>query len=61
MSRREPQAMTVEEVAAQMKCHPVTIRRAIRAGRLPAARFGHLLRIDPADVDALFVTAKAPR
>ena len=32
--------LTPEEVAEQMKLHPVTIRRMLRAGELPGVKIG---------------------
>jgi excisionase family DNA binding protein len=48
--------------AAHAQCHPDTIRRRIAEGKLPAYRFGvKLIRIDLADVDALFTPFASAR
>lgn len=45
-----PQPLRVREVAEIATVSPLTIRRAIDAGELPAFRFGRALRIDQSDV-----------
>lgn len=41
--------------AARVGVHPKTLRRRIASGELTAYRFGpKLIRLDPAEVDALF-------
>jgi excisionase family DNA binding protein len=46
--------LTVDEVAAIVRCHPTTVRRAVAAGDLQAGHIGHgpkaQMRIAPADV-----------
>ena len=55
-----PQFLTVPEVAAQLRVDPVTVRRWISAGRLPAFRVGRGgYRIKVADVEALIGAAPA--
>lgn len=45
-----PARLTVSEAAARLGCNPETVRRAIRAGKLPASRplgsRGLLIRLD---------------
>ncbi len=43
--------MTVAEVAALMRVSTMTVYRLIKAGDLPAVRFGKSYRLDEADVD----------
>ena len=44
--------MTVAEVAGLMRVSTMTVYRLIKAGDLPAVRFGKSYRLDEADVDA---------
>ena len=44
--------LTVDEVAKQLRLHPITVRRHIRSGRLPATRIGRSVRIREEDVQA---------
>lgn len=45
---------TIAEAAARTRVCTKTLRRWIAAGRLTAYRYGpHLIRLDPAEVDAL--------
>ncbi len=39
---------TVEEVAAQLRVHKLTVYRAIKSGKLQAQRVGKLIRINGA-------------
>jgi excisionase family DNA binding protein len=48
----EPRLMTVARVAAQLDCHPETIRRAIREGRLACYRMRGCTRISPEHLQA---------
>ena len=50
--QQRPRFMTVAEVAALMRVSTMTVYRLIKAGDLPAVRFGKSYRIDEADVDA---------
>ena len=50
--QERPRFMTVAEVAALMRVSTMTVYRLIKAGDLPAVRFGKSYRIDEADVDA---------
>lgn len=45
--------LTVNECAALLAVDHKTVRRLIDRGELPALRVGRVLRIDPADLDAL--------
>lgn len=49
----EPELLTVEQAAAYLQMHKVTVYKYIRAGRLPAAKLGKVYRIYRRDVDAL--------
>ena len=46
-----PRFMTVAEVAELMRVSTMTVYRLIKAGDLPAVRFGKSYRLDEADVD----------
>lgn len=50
--QERPRFMTVAEVAALMRVSTMTVYRLIKAGDLPAVRFGKSYRIAEADVDA---------
>ena len=52
MAQRRPRFVTVAEVAELMRVSTMTVYRLIKAGVLPAVRFGKSYRIDEADVDA---------
>lgn len=45
---------TIQEAAELLSCHPDTIRRAIRAGKLKAAAFGKGIRISRADLEKYY-------
>ena len=49
-------ALTVEELAAQIKYHPESVRRAIRQGRINALRFGAGWRIPAPEVVRILTT-----
>jgi excisionase family DNA binding protein len=50
-----PHYRTLAEEAARTSVSVKTLRRRIAEGQLTAYRFGpHLIRLDPAEVDALF-------
>jgi len=51
--------LTVDQAAAYLKIHRVTVYKYIRAGLLPAARLGKVYRIRRRDVDALVQTLHA--
>ena len=46
--------LSVEDVSAMLRITPQTIRRHIREGKLPAARFGRFWRVRRTDLEALF-------
>lgn len=50
--------LTRQEAAERVSCSVATIDRRIRNGELPARRSGRLVRIDPADLDAMFSDPK---
>src|SRR3990170_6194313 len=45
--------LTVQEVAERLRMHPITVRRLIKAGRLPALRLGRSVRVRESDVNDL--------
>lgn len=49
-------ALTVEELAAQIKYHPESVRRAIRQGRIHALQFGTGWRIPAPEVTRILTT-----
>ncbi len=49
--QNRPRFMTVAEVAELMRVSTMTVYRLIKAGDLPAVRFGKSYRLDEADVD----------
>ena len=51
------QVYTVEEAAKLMKCHYATITRAIKAGKLKAAKFGRDYRISRAELERFWSTS----
>lgn len=59
-----PDYLTPADAARFLKCHPKTIIRACKSGRLPSLNLGtgkHAeLRIDPADLAALQHKPKPP-
>jgi excisionase family DNA binding protein len=46
----EPLYLSVPETAKILRCHPVTVRRQIAAGALPAIRVGRAWRVPIASV-----------
>lgn len=46
--------LSVAEAARLVRVNPKTIRKLIRDGRLPCARFGRAIRVRRSDVDDLF-------
>jgi len=43
--------LTVEEVAKRLRLHPITVRRHIRSGRIPATRIGRAVRVKEEDIE----------
>lgn len=55
MARKPQPSLSISEAAEQRGLSDSTIRRLISRGELRAYRIGpRLIRIDPADLDALF-------
>lgn len=55
----EREILTVEQAAAYLQIHRVTVYKYIRAGLLPAAKLGKVYRIYRRDVDAFLASQKA--
>ncbi len=53
---QDQELLTVDQAAAYLQLHRVTIYKYIRSGLLPAARLGKLYRIYRRDVEALLET-----
>lgn len=43
--------LTVDEVARRLRLHPITVRRHIKSGRLPATRIGRSVRLREDDIE----------
>lgn len=57
MSKSESELERLKEAAARKHVHVDTIRRRVASGELRAYRLGNrILRVDRAEVDALFQT-----
>ena len=52
--------VTVQEAAEYLERSSEAVRRAIRSGRLPAARIGRRWRIRRTDLDAMFEAVVDP-
>lgn len=52
------QFLTVPEVADLLRVTPMTVRRWIKSGRLPASQIGRDYRIQSADLEALVAGAE---
>ena len=50
MAIESEQLLTVREVAERLRVHPITVRRLIASGRLPAVRIGRAVRVREADL-----------
>ena len=55
------EVLTVEEAAAYLQVHKVTVYKYVRSGLLPAARLGKVYRLLRRDVDAFLETMKLRR
>ena len=53
-----PRLLTLTEAAEVMRCSKDTVRRRITDGKLRAVRHGRVVRVDLADVRALFRSTK---
>jgi excisionase family DNA binding protein len=51
-AERQPDLVSVRDVADQLGVHPETIRRLIHDGRLDAVRVGRVLRVHREAVDS---------
>lgn len=54
----EQELLTVEQAAAYLQMHKVTVYKYIRTGLLPAARLGKVYRIYRKDVEALLQSVR---
>ena len=48
-----PKILTVEEIAAELRLTPQTIRNWIKSGHLPATQVKHVYRVKREDLDAM--------
>ena len=55
-----PRLFTVDTAAAQLDCHPETLRRAIRRGDLACYRIGGCTRIAPDQLTAYLEASLCP-
>jgi len=51
-----PEYLTILQAAARLQLTPITIRRMVARGDLPAWKCGHVIRIDAAQLTELFHT-----
>lgn len=58
MVDRNQALLTYREVAKTLRVSERTIWTLVKRGELPAVRFGHSVRIDPADLRAFIEQAK---
>ena len=47
----EERLLTVNDVAERLRVHPITVRRHIKAGDLPAVRVGRAVRVREVDLE----------
>ncbi len=52
---------TVDEVAVQLRLHPLTVYRAVKDGRLEALRIGRSIRITPQAIHDFIQRPRAQR
>ncbi len=52
--------LSPKEICARWGLHLETIRRLIRAGKLPAIHFGRLIRVRVADLEAFENSQRTP-
>lgn len=50
--------LTVEQLAERLAVNPMTVRRMVNRGQLPAVRIGRAIRFKPADVDAFLESVR---
>jgi excisionase family DNA binding protein len=55
-----PELLTVVQAAGRARCHPETVRRAIRSGTLVAFRAGSMWRISPEALTAWLGRPRSP-
>lgn len=53
MAIESERLLTVKEVAERLRLHPITVRRLIASGRLPAVRIGRAVRVREGDVSRI--------
>lgn len=57
----EPKYLTIDQAAAILQVNPMTVRRWIKAGKLPAVTFQGLYRIDAAELESFMATPVTER
>ncbi len=60
MMTHEREILTVDQAAAYLQIHKVTVYKYIRTGLLPAAKLGKVYRIYRRDVEAFLAALKRP-
>jgi excisionase family DNA binding protein len=50
--------LSVAEAAERLNVHKLTVIRAIKAGKIPAAKVGRFWRIEPADLEAYIAAGR---
>ncbi|MFN7876437.1 MAG: helix-turn-helix domain-containing protein [Pirellula sp.] len=53
--------LSIEQTAKVLNCSKVHVRNLISQGELPASKVGRLVRIDSADIDAMFAASRIDR